>query len=66
MIFRQLVEPLSNTYTYVLGCEATGLAILIDPVIATMDRDLRELQVLGRSSHTLLIRISTRTILPLR
>ena len=47
MIFRQLVEPLSNTYTYVLGCEATGLAILIDPVIATMDRDLTELQVLG-------------------
>ncbi|MBC7500706.1 MAG: MBL fold metallo-hydrolase [Herminiimonas sp.] len=47
MIFRQLVEPLSNTYTYVLGCEATGLAVLIDPVIATMDRDLRELQVLG-------------------
>lgn len=47
MIFRQLVEPLSNTYTYLLGCEETGQAILIDPVITSMDRDLRELQRLG-------------------
>lgn len=47
MIFRQLFEPLSSTYTYLLGCEQTGQAILIDPVIATMDRDLTELQRLG-------------------
>lgn len=47
MIFRQLFEPLSSTYTYLLGCEETGQAILIDPVIATMDRDLKELQRLG-------------------
>lgn len=47
MIFRQLFEPLSSTYTYLLGCEETGQAILIDPVIATMDRDLDELQRLG-------------------
>ena len=24
MIFRQLFEPLSSTYTYLLGCEETG------------------------------------------
>ncbi|MGV3742471.1 MAG: MBL fold metallo-hydrolase [Burkholderiaceae bacterium] len=47
MIFRQLFEPLSSTYTYLLGCEDTGQAILIDPVISSMDRDLAELQRLG-------------------
>lgn len=47
MIFRQLYEPLSSTYTYMLGCEETGQAILIDPVISTMDRDLAELKKLG-------------------
>jgi sulfur dioxygenase len=47
MIFRQLFEPLSSTYTYLLGCEETGQALLIDPVIASMERDLRELQRLG-------------------
>lgn len=49
MIFRQLYEPLSSTYTYLLGDEDTGLAILIDPVITTMDRDLDALHRLGLS-----------------
>ena len=35
MIFRQLFEPLSSTCTYLLGCEETGQAILIDPVITS-------------------------------
>jgi sulfur dioxygenase len=47
MIFRQLFEPLSSTYTYLLGDEHTGQAVLIDPVIATMDRDLAEVRRLG-------------------
>lgn len=47
MIFRQLYEPLSSTYTYLLGDEDSGLAILIDPVIAAMKRDLDEVQRLG-------------------
>lgn len=47
MIFRQLFEPLSSTYTYLLGDEQTGQAILIDPVISSMDRDLAELRRLG-------------------
>jgi glyoxylase-like metal-dependent hydrolase (beta-lactamase superfamily II) len=47
MIFRQLFEPLSNTYSYLLGCEDTGLAVLIDPVIVSMDRDLAEISRLG-------------------
>lgn len=47
MIFRQLFEPLSSTYTYLLGDEQTGQAILIDPVISSMDRDLAEIKRLG-------------------
>lgn len=47
MIFRQLFEPLSSTYTYLIGCEATGQAVLIDPVISSIDRDLQVLDGLG-------------------
>lgn len=47
MIFRQLFEPLSSTYTYLLGCGDTGQAVLIDPVISAIDRDLAEIQELG-------------------
>ncbi len=47
MIFRQLFEPLSSTYTYLLGCEGTGEAMLIDPVVNSIDRDLQVLQSLS-------------------
>lgn len=47
MIFRQLFEPVSSTYTYLLGDEQTGQAILIDPVISSMERDLDVLHSLG-------------------
>lgn len=47
MIFRQLFEPVSSTYTYLLGCEETREAILIDPVIVSMERDLAEIRRLG-------------------
>jgi glyoxylase-like metal-dependent hydrolase (beta-lactamase superfamily II) len=47
MIFRQLFEPLSSTYTYLLGCEETGQAMLIDPVVPSMGRDLEVLRGLG-------------------
>lgn len=47
MIFRQLFEPLSSTYTYLLGCEQTGKAVLIDPVISAMERDLAQVHELG-------------------
>ncbi|MEJ7930812.1 MBL fold metallo-hydrolase [Ramlibacter sp. AN1015] len=54
MIFRQLLEPVSSTYTYVLGCPDTGEAILIDPVVNSVDRDLQVLQGLGlRLAYTL-------------
>ena len=47
MIFRQLFEPVSSTYTYLLGCESTGKALLIDPVVNAIDHDLQVLQSLG-------------------
>lgn len=47
MLFRQLFEPQSSTYTYLIGCEATGQAALIDPVLETVERDLQELEALG-------------------
>lgn len=47
MIFQQLFEPFSSTYTYLVGCEDTGQAILIDPVITAIDRDLAELHKYG-------------------
>lgn len=47
MIFRQWFEPLSSTYTYLLGSEETGNAVLIDPVIVAVDRDLAQLEKLG-------------------
>lgn len=47
MIFRQLYEPVSSTYTYVIGCEQTGQALLIDPVLPTWKRDLAIINELG-------------------
>jgi sulfur dioxygenase len=47
MLFRQLFEPLSSTYTYLLGCEETGEALLIDPVVNSIDRDLAAVASLG-------------------
>ena len=47
MIFRQLFEPLSSTYTYLLGDEATGKAVLVDPVLPAWRRDLQAVRELG-------------------
>jgi len=42
-----LFEPLSCTYTYLLGCEETGEALLIDPVVNSIERDLAAVASLG-------------------
>jgi len=47
MIFKQLYEELSSTYTYLLACEDTGQAVLIDPVYPTVERDLGIIKALG-------------------
>lgn len=54
MLFRQLFEPDSCTYSYLLACEQTGECVLIDPVIDTVERDLKLLDQLGlRLTYTL-------------
>ena len=47
MIFRQLFEPESSTYTYLVGCDETREAALIDPVFEAVERDLELLAELG-------------------
>ena len=38
MIFRQLFEPVSGTYSYVLTSCLDGEALIIDPVLENVDR----------------------------
>lgn len=47
MIFRQLIEPESSTYTYLIGDTESGKALLIDPVLETVERDLGIISELG-------------------
>ena len=47
MVFRQLFEPVSSTYTYLLGCPETGEAVLIDPVMPAWQRDLAAIKEQG-------------------
>jgi glyoxylase-like metal-dependent hydrolase (beta-lactamase superfamily II) len=47
MLFRQLFEPQSSAYTYLIACERSREAALIDPVLETVERDLELLQSLG-------------------
>lgn len=49
MIFRQLFEPESSTYTYLIACDETRQAALIDPVFETIERDLSLLDELKLS-----------------
>lgn len=50
-IFRQFFEHESSTYTYLLGCSRTRLAILIDPVLETVERDTQYIKELGLKLH---------------
>ena len=47
MIFHQLFEQSSSTYTYLIACPERGEAALIDPVLETVERDLSVIQELG-------------------
>ncbi|MEQ2273236.1 Ethylmalonic encephalopathy 1 [Xenotaenia resolanae] len=46
-IFRQLFESESCTYTYLLADKITKEAVIIDPVLETLDRDVKLVQELG-------------------
>lgn len=47
MIFRQLFEATTSTYTYLLADEQTHAGILIDPVIEKLHRDMDLISELG-------------------
>lgn len=47
MLFRQLFDAETSTYTYLLADEGTREAALIDPVLEQVDRDLKLLEELG-------------------
>lgn len=46
MLFKQLFEPDSSTYSYLIACPETGECAIIDPVLDTAERDLSVLQSL--------------------
>ncbi|QYO68431.1 MBL fold metallo-hydrolase [Leptolyngbya sp. 7M] len=47
MLFRQLFDPESSTYTYLIADVYIQEAILVDPVLEQVDRDLQTLEELG-------------------
>lgn len=46
-IFRQLFDPASSTYSYLIGCRKTREAVLIDSVLPQADRDAALVAELG-------------------
>ena len=44
MLFRQLFEPEASAYTYLLACPESRQAVLVDPVLEMVERDLELLQ----------------------
>ena len=52
MLFRQFFDFESSTYTYLLGCEETGQAVLVDPVMADDGtRRTYRMRKFNRSNH---------------
>jgi glyoxylase-like metal-dependent hydrolase (beta-lactamase superfamily II)/rhodanese-related sulfurtransferase len=47
LVFRQLFDPQSSTYTYLMGDRPSGQAVLIDPVFEQVRRDVALLGELG-------------------
>lgn len=49
MLFRQMLDRQTSTYTYLLADLEQKTAILVDPVIEQVERDLKQLAELGLS-----------------
>ncbi|WP_289792243.1 FAD/NAD(P)-binding protein [Chlorogloeopsis sp. ULAP01] len=47
LLFRQFFDPESSSYTYLIADGKTGDAVLVDPVLEQVDRDLQSLDDLG-------------------
>src|SRR5258705_12564873 len=60
MIFRQLFDSVSGTYSYLLASRAGGEALILDPVLEKADRycqllrelELRQAKASGTHMHT--------------
>ena len=46
-LFRQFFDPETSSYTYLIADKQTGDAVLVDPVLEQVDRDLQSLDELG-------------------
>lgn len=54
MFFKQLFDPESSTYTYLIADDATHEAVIIDPVFEQVERDLKLVREHGlKLKHTL-------------
>lgn len=47
MLFRQLLDQATSTYTYLIGDPVINAAFLVDPVLEQVERDLKLLDELG-------------------
>lgn len=47
LLFRQLFDQETGTYSYILADTASGQVLIIDPVLSRIDRDLRIISELG-------------------
>jgi hypothetical protein len=47
LVFRQLFDQNTYTYTYILGDQVTREAVIIDPVLEKVERDLAICEQLG-------------------
>jgi len=56
ILFRQLQDNTSKTFTYILGCKTTNEAIIIDPVDTCVDRDS---QLINRLNLKLVYALNT-------
>ncbi len=54
MLFRQLYDPETSTYTYLIADEKTKEAVLVDPVLEQVERDLKLIRELGLTLHSCL------------
>jgi sulfur dioxygenase len=51
LLFRQLFDQESGTYTYLIADSTTHEAVLVDPVIEQVERDLKLMRELGLTLH---------------
>lgn len=47
MVFRQWLEEVSHTYTYLIADDKTGRGFIVDPVVETFERDCSLIEELG-------------------